>query len=211
MNSTKSHNDNAHPAAAQSLNERSLIMAPVDQYGIPCAYIRGGTSKALFFYEKDLPAPGPLRDTVFKRLMGSPDSYQIDGMGGATTHTSKIALISPPSRKDADVDFTFVQVSINEDSVSYKGNCGNISSAVGPFALDEGLVKTVRKGYSADESLAAQEVRIYNTNTKSILVSHVVVDPATSSALTTGVASIAGVPGTGSPILMDYSNVSIQT
>ncbi|KAJ9608334.1 hypothetical protein H2200_007322 [Cladophialophora chaetospira] len=181
-------------------------MAHVDQYGIACAYIRGGTSKALFFYEKDLPAPGPLRDTVFKRLMGTPDAYQIDGMGGATTHTSKIALISPSSREDVDVDFTFVQVLPNEDKVSYHGNCGNISSAVGPFALDEGLVKIVRKGYSADESLTAREVRIYNTNTKSILISHVVIDPTTGFSLATGGASIAGVPGTGSPILMEYSN-----
>ncbi|KAJ9641319.1 hypothetical protein H2204_002997 [Knufia peltigerae] len=184
-------------------------MAHVDQYGIPCAYIRGGTSKALFFYEKDLPAPGPLRDTVFKRLMGTPDAHQIDGMGGATTHTSKITLIKPSSREDADIDFTFVQVLPDEDKVSYQGNCGNISSAVGPFALDEGLVKIVRKGYSTDESLTAREVRIFNTNTKSILISHIVVDPTTGYSLATGGSRIAGVLGTGSPILMDYSNVSI--
>ncbi|CAK7237346.1 hypothetical protein SBRCBS47491_009944 [Sporothrix bragantina] len=181
-------------------------MAHVDQVGIPCAYIRGGTSKAMFFHEKDLPPPGPLRDTIFKRLMGTPDSHQIDGVGGATTHTSKIALICPPSREDADVDFTFVHVFIERDAVSYTGNCGNISSAVGPFAIDEGIVTTFRKGRSTDDSLTTREVRIHQTNTKSILVAHVTVDPATGYSVTAGGASISGVPGTSAPILMDYSH-----
>jgi 2-methylaconitate cis-trans-isomerase PrpF len=183
-------------------------MAPVDQYGIPCTYIRGGTSKALFFHEKDIPSPGRLRDTVLERVMGSPDEHQIDGMGGATTHTSKIAIVSPSTREDADVDFTFAQVSINQGGVSYKGNCGNISSAVGPFAIDEGIVSMNRKGHSTDECLAAREVRIYNTNTKKILISHVPVDKKSGFTVSVGDTSIAGVPGTGAAILMDYRNVS---
>ena len=183
-------------------------MAHVGQHGIPCAYIRGGTSKALFFHEKHLPAAGAVRDTVLKRLMGSPDAHQIDGMGGGTTHTSKIAIVNPSSREDADVDFTFAQVSINQDGVSYKGNCGNISSAVGPFAIDEGIVKVNRKGYSADSSLLAREVRIYNTNTKKVLISHVPVEPNSEFSVSEGDTRIAGVPGTSAPILMDYRNVS---
>lgn len=187
----------------------AFAMAHVDQVGIPCAYIRGGTSKAMFFHEKDLPPPGATRDSVFKRLMGTPDSHQIDGMGGATTHTSKIAIISAPSREDADVDFNFVHVFIERDAVSYTGNCGNISSAVGPFAIDEGIVKVNRKGISTDPNLTTREVRIHSLNTKSILVAHVTVDPSTGFSVTSGKASISGVPGTSAPVLMDYSNVSI--
>jgi len=185
-------------------------MAHFDQYGIPCAYIRGGTSKALFLHEKDIPPPGLLRDTVLKRLIGSPDDQQIDGMGGGKTHTSKIAIIGPPSQEDADVDFTFAQVSIDHDNVSYGGNCGNISSAVGPFAIDEGIVKITRKGRSTDDSMTAREVHIYNTNTKKLLISHVPVDPISGFSTTTGNAKIAGVHGTSAPILMDYRNVSIR-
>lgn len=191
----------------QPTDSQIFAMAHVDQVGIPCSYIRGGTSKAVFFFEKDLPPPGPVRDAVLKRLMGTPDSHQIDGMGGATTHTSKVALIGPPSREDADVDFTFVHVFIERDAVSYTGNCGNISSAVGPFAIDEGIVKVNRKGRPTDGNLTTREVRIHNTNTKSILISHVTVDPTTGFSVTSGAASISGVPGTSAPVLMDYSNV----
>lgn len=182
-------------------------MAPPDQYGIPCAYIRGGTSKALFFHEKDIPPPGAQRDAVLKRVMGSPDAHQIDGMGGTRTHTSKIAIVRPSMREDADVDFTFAQVGIDQDGVSYKGNCGNISSAVGSFAIDEGLVSVNRTGHSGDSSLKAREVRIYNTNTQKILISHVPVDPDSGLSVTVGNAIIDGVPGRSAPILMDYRNV----
>jgi len=189
-------------------------MAYADQYGIPCAYVRGGTSKALFFHEQDIPPPGPLRDIVLKRLMGSPDAHQIDGMGGRSTHTSKIAIVRPSNREDADVDFTFAQIAVEQDEVSYKGNCGNISSAVGPFAIDEGLLgKGLRKGSrkerSASDSIAVTEVRIFNTNTQRILIAHVPVDKKSGFSISAGNAKIAGVPGTSAPILMDYRNVSI--
>jgi 2-methylaconitate cis-trans-isomerase PrpF len=186
-------------------------MAHADQYGIPCAYIRGGTSKALFFHEKDIPPPGPIRDIVLKRLMGSPDAHQVDGMGGRSTHTSKIAIVRPSEREDADVDFTFAQVAIEQDSVSYKGNCGNISSAVGPFAIDEGLLDTKSDSFGKDiakDGTAFRRVRIFNTNTQRVLVSHVPVEKKSGFSITTGNSMIAGVPGTSAPILMDYSNVS---
>ena len=126
--------------------------------GIPCTVIRGGTSKGLYLMEKDIPAPGAARDKVLLRLMGSPDPRQIDGLGGATSVTSKVAIIAPSSRPDADVDYTFAQVNITRPSVSYAGNCGNISSGVGLFAIEQGLI-TVADG--------PVTVRIFNTNTQS--------------------------------------------
>lgn len=109
--------------------------------GIPCMIMRGGTSKGLYLLEKDLPPQGADRDAVLLRLMGSPDIRQIDGLGGATSVTSKVAIVSPSQRDDADVDYTFAQVSIRRPMVSYAGNCGNISSGVGPFAIESGLVE----------------------------------------------------------------------
>ncbi|KAL7915553.1 PrpF domain-containing protein [Trichoderma velutinum] len=182
-------------------------MAHADQYGIPCAYIRGGTSKAMFFHGRDIPPPGPLRDTVLKRLMGSPDAQQVDGMGGRSTHTSKIAIVRPSDREGVDVDFTFAQVSVDQDLISYKGNCGNISSAVGPFAIDEGLMgQNANIEYSANDDTALTEVRIFNTNTQRVLLALVPVDKKTGFSITTGDSMIAGVPGTSAPILMDYKN-----
>jgi 2-methylaconitate cis-trans-isomerase PrpF len=183
-------------------------MAHVDQNAVPCAYIRGGTSKALFFHEKDLPPPGELRDDVLKRAMGSPDAHQIDGMGGCSTHTSKVAIIGPPTEVGADINFTFAQISVKGTVISYEGNCGNISSAVGAFAIDEGLLKSHRKGQGANPKITAREVRIYNTNTKKILLSHVPIEESSGFSITSGDTSIPGVPGTGAPILMDYRNVS---
>lgn len=173
---------------------------------VPVAYIRGGTSKALFFHEKDIPSPGPQRDRLLKRFMGTPDPLQIDGMGGTRVVTSKVAIIKPSTRSDADVDYTFGQVGVMDDSIGYKGNCGNISSGVGPFAIDEGLVTNFREGVSPAEGIRTQEVRIFNTNTNKILVSHVPINTHGKS-LAAGKFAIDGTPGTGAPILMDYKDV----
>ena len=178
-----------------------------EQYAVPCAYVRGGTSKAMFFHEADIPAPGALRDALLKRLMGTPDALQIDGMGGSKHSTSKIAIVGPSVREDVDIDFTFAQMGVEKDSISYTGNCGNISSAVGPFGVDERIVKEYRKGHSTDENLHVREVRIYNTGTKKVLISHVPIDEKTGSSISQGDMAIDGVPGTGAPILMDYRNV----
>ena len=175
---------------------------------VPVAYMRGGTSKALFFHEQNVPPPGLSRDRFLRRVMGSPDPLQIDGMGGSHIVTSKIALIRASDQPDVDIDYTFVQVGIDNATVGYAGNCGNISAAVGPFAIDEGLVKQIRPGMSLDPAIKTQVVRIYNTGTKKVLISHVPIDPISGKSLESGSFSIAGCPGSGAPILLDYSNVS---
>jgi 2-methylaconitate cis-trans-isomerase PrpF len=108
-------------------------MTVSEQTGIRCVLMRGGTSKGLYFHQADLPGPGPQRDAMLLRLMGSPDVLQIDGLGGSRPITSKVAIIAPSAHDYADVDYTFAQVEIDRAKVGYAGNCGNISSGVGPF------------------------------------------------------------------------------
>ena len=110
---------------------------------IPCVYMRGGTSKAVFFRDEDLPKDVAERDKVILSAFGSPDRRQIDGMGGANTSTSKVAVIKKSDRPGIDVDYDFGQVDVNAPIVGKTMNCGNISSAVGPYAIDEGLVEAV--------------------------------------------------------------------
>lgn len=183
----------------------SILSMSSEQISIPLSHYRGGTSKALFLHEKDVPPPGASRDKVLKRLMGSPDPMQIDGMGGTHIVTSKIALIRPSTRPDADVDYTFCQVSIEDDLIAYDGNCGNISAAVGPFSITEGLVKEFREGQSVEPSVKTQDVRVYVTGTKKILTEHIPVDQ-NGKVVQTGDFAIAGCPGTGAPILLDYKD-----
>jgi len=121
----------------------SGVRARVNQSRIPCAILRGGTSKGVFFHEGDLPRDPQARDRVLLAAMGSPDPRQIDGLGGADNLTSKIVIVGPSTRADADVDYTFGQVGIDLPYVSYTANCGNLSAAVGAFAIEEGLVPTV--------------------------------------------------------------------
>lgn len=155
----------------------------------PCVYMRGGTSKAVIFHKKDLPKDTSEWKEIFLKTMGTPDPKQIDGMGGTVSSTSKIAVVSPSEREDADVDYYFVQVDIKKANISDNLNCGNISSAIGPFAIDEGLVP-------AAEPITV--VRIYNVNTAKIIEAHVRVE--NGKAAVDGNAQIKGVPGTGSPI-----------
>lgn len=165
-----------------------------EQESIRCVLMRGGTSKGLYFHDKDLPPAGPSRDAVLLRLMGSPDVLQIDGLGGSRPITSKVAIIAPSARDDADVDYTFAQVDIESPAVGYGGNCGNISSGVGPFAIDEGLVDRVEP---------VTRVRIYNTNTKALLTAEVPVKDG--KAQVTGDLAIPGIPGTGAEIVMNWA------
>ena len=164
-----------------------------DQAGLRCTLMRGGTSKGVYLFEQDLPPSGPQRDALLKRLMGTPDVMQIDGLGGTHLITSKIAVIGPPSVPNADVDDTFAQCELDRDVIDWRGNCGNISAGVGPFAIDAGLVR-------AREPVT--EVRIYNTNTQKIIVAHVQVERG--RAKVKGDYAIAGVPGTGAEIFLDY-------
>ncbi|MGL6202402.1 MAG: 2-methylaconitate cis-trans isomerase PrpF family protein [Lachnospiraceae bacterium] len=168
-----------------------------EQKRVPVVILRGGTSKGIYIKANDLPADPEQRDEVILRIFGSPDVRQIDGLAGADPLTSKLAIISPSDRPDADVDYTFAQVSINERVVDYNGNCGNISSGVGPFAIDESLIK-------AQEPVT--KVRIYNTNTGKMLYAEVQVKDG--KARVSGDCVIAGVPGTGSPILMDFASTA---
>lgn len=157
--------------------------------------MRGGTSRGLFFREEDLPSDPQERDWLISRAYGSPDPYgrQIDGIGGATSTTSKVAVIGPPTMEGADVDYTFGQVSIDTPLIDRKGNCGNISSAVGPFAIDEGLVP-VQEGITT--------VRIHNTNTRKLIVAHVPVRNGKHQVH--GDCYIDGIPEPGAPITLDY-------
>lgn len=161
----------------------------------PCVYMRGGTSKAVIFHKKDLPKDRSLWGEIFLKVMGTPDVKQIDGMGGTVSSTSKIAVISPSEEENIDVNYEFFQVDIVIPRVDSTANCGNISSAVGPFAIDEGLVEAV-------EPITV--VRVLNTNTNKIIEEHVRVQ--NGRAMVHGNEIIKGVPGTGSKIDMYFEN-----
>jgi 2-methylaconitate cis-trans-isomerase PrpF len=161
-----------------------------------CAIVRGGTSKGVYIMMNQYPKDPKKRDAVVLAIYGSPDVRQIDGLGGADVLTSKHAIISPSTRPDADVDYTFGQVSFETAFVDYGGNCGNISAGVGPFAIDEGLVAPVEP---------ITTVRINMTNSNKILVAEVPVKDG--KAMVDGDYAISGVPGTGAKIAMDWSDV----
>lgn len=165
------------------------------QRAIPAVFMRGGTSKAIMFHARDLPAARAAWDPIFLAAMGSPDPYgrQLDGMGGGVSSLSKVCVLAPSARADADIDYTFAQVQIREAAVDYRGNCGNMSSAVGPFAVDEGLVAA-----SGDTAL----VRIFNTNTKKLIHAHFPLRDG--RARSDGDLAIPGVGGTGAPIRLDF-------
>jgi 2-methylaconitate cis-trans-isomerase PrpF len=166
-----------------------------EQVAIRCTLLRGGTSKGVYLHEHDIPGPGLVRDRVLKRIMGTPDVMQIDGLGGTHLVTSKMAIIKRSTHPDADIDYTFAQVDIDRDIIDYEGNCGNISAGVGPFAIDAGLVDIVTP---------ITQVRIHNTNTGKLFTAHVPV--AGGRAKVEGDFAIAGVPGTGAELFLDYSN-----
>ncbi|SDG21890.1 2-methylaconitate cis-trans isomerase PrpF [Pseudomonas abietaniphila] len=156
-------------------------MAHTAQIRIPATYMRGGTSKGVFFRLQDLPeaaqVPGPSRDALLLRVIGSPDPYakQIDGMGGATSSTSKTVILSKSIKADHDVDYLFGQVSIDTPFVDWSGNCGNLSAAVGPFAISNGLVDASRV---PDNGVAV--IRIWQANIGKTIIAHV---PMTNGAV----------------------------
>lgn len=165
------------------------------QVRITAVYMRGGSSKAVFFMEKDIPSDPESRDRVILAAFGSPDpnARQIDGMGGAVSTTSKVAIISPSKVPGTDVNYNFGQVSVTAPLIDYKGNCGNISSAVGPFAIDEGLV-------SAQEPMTT--VRIWQENTKKVIIAEVPVKDKKHQV--EGDYSIDGVPGSGAKVTLRF-------
>lgn len=167
----------------------------MDQAFIPAVFLRGGSSKGVFFHAKDLPQDRAKQDAIFLSVLGSPDPYgrQLDGMGGGISSLSKAVIIGPPSHPDADVDYTFAQVAVDRPLVDWSSNCGNLSSAVGPFAVDEGLVRA-----SDGEAL----VRIHQVNTKRIIHARFLVRGG--RAATEGDFAMAGVSGTGARIRLDF-------
>jgi hypothetical protein len=165
------------------------------QIKLPAVFMRGGTSNAIVFHASDLPRDRALWDEIFLAAIGSPDPYgrQLDGMGGGISSLSKVCVVGPSTHADADIDYTFAQVQVKEAKVDYSANCGNMSSAMGPFALDEGIVKA-----SGREAL----VRIHNTNTKKIIHARFALDDGLSAV--DGDLSIPGVAGTGSPVRLEF-------
>lgn len=167
----------------------------MSQKRVPAIFMRGGSSKGVFFHSSDLPEDKTKWNEIFLSVLGSPDPYgrQLNGMGGGISSLSKAVVIGPPTRPDADVDYTFAQVSVRDALVDYSSNCGNLSSAVGPFAIDTGLV---------DASATEREVRIHNTNSRKLIVSRVPIRAGLSEVV--GDFSIPGVSGTGAKIQLDF-------
>jgi 4-oxalomesaconate tautomerase len=165
--------------------------------GIPATLMRGGTSKGLYFDARDLPTARADRDALLLAAMGSPDPRQVDGVGGAHPLTSKVAVIGPATRPDADVDYLFLQVVVDRAEVSDAQNCGNILAGVGPWALEHGLLPVAGE---------VTPVRIHMVNTASIAVAHV---PTRRGAVEyEGDARIDGVPGTAAAISIDFLDVA---
>lgn len=163
---------------------------------IPAVFMRGGTSKAVVFDARDLPPDPAVCDAVFLAAMGSPDpnGRQLDGMGGGISSLSKVCVVGPPTRPDADVDYTFAQIGVKVPDVDYSANCGNMSSAMGPFAVEAGLVPPPPDGIAL--------VRIHNTNTRKIIHSRFPV--AGGLPVTEGDLAVDGVAGTGAPVKLEF-------
>lgn len=164
-----------------------------ESFTLPCSIIRGGTSKGVFFLEGIVPPEGAERDKVLLSVLGSPDIRQIDGLGGAHSLTSKVCLIGPSIREDADVDYTYGQVILDRAFIDWEGNCGNLTSAVGIFAIAQNLLKPIEPFTT---------VRIFNTNTNKII--HVTYPVKDGIVLSEGNYSIPGAPGTGAKLKVDF-------
>lgn len=160
-------------------------------FSVPAVFMRGGTSKGVFLHARDLPDPGPQRDQLLLQIMGSPDPMQIDGMGGTYSSTSKVVVVEPGP--DGAIIYWFAQIGVDTSVVDWSGNCGNLTTAVAPFAIDEGLVSVTG---------ATARVRLINGNTRVNIDADVELDGG--RAATTGPLAIAGVPGTGSPVVTRY-------
>ncbi|OJJ42917.1 hypothetical protein ASPZODRAFT_154897 [Penicilliopsis zonata CBS 506.65] len=166
---------------------------------LPAAYYRGGTSRALLFHEHHLPRDRTAWTRIFLGVMGSPDarySRQLDGLGGGISSLSKICVVRPSRRADAHVDFTFVQVGVHSAEVDYAGNCGNMTSAIGPFAVNERLIRL------SSEIETETTVSLYNTNTDKLI--HSTFPVYRGEAVATGDFAIDGVAGTGARVRLDF-------
>lgn len=176
---------------------------------LPTSFWRGGTSNGLLFHRRDLPKDEAEWQPLFAAAMGSPDPYgrQLNGMGGGVSSLSKICVVAPSQRDDADVDYTFVQVGIKEGDLDIAGNCGNMSSTIGPFAVNEDLAQP---HVETEDDVLRTTVRIFNTNTSKIIHSSFEVEQGSTKGSggyrfkPTGSYSIDGVSGTSSPITLSF-------
>jgi 2-methylaconitate isomerase len=168
------------------------------QIAIPAVFMRGGTSKALVFHHRDLPGERPDWEPIFLAAMGSPDpnGRQLDGMGGGNSSLSKVCIIEKSARPDADIDYTFGQVEIRDGRVDYHGSCGSMASAMGPFAVDEGLVDAPADGEAT--------VRIRDVNADRIIVSRFPVRGG--RAAVAGDLAVDGIAGTGAPVTLEFQS-----
>ncbi|MET4578137.1 4-oxalomesaconate tautomerase [Ottowia thiooxydans] len=181
-------------------SQTALFRHPVsresDQYKVRCVLMRGGTSKGPFFLDEDLPPPGAERDLLLLRVMGALEPRRIDGIGGIDSLTNKVAIISRSSREGVDVDYLFGQICVHKNTIDYSVNCGNMLSAVGPFAVDSGLVQP-------GEDIT--RVRIFNVNTGKRIDEQVVT--LNGKASYQGDARIDGVHGSAAPVLVEFLDV----
>lgn len=168
--------------------------------GVPCLWMRGGSSKGAYLLARDLPSDPAARDHFLLRLMGSPDPRQIDGLGGGDPLTSKVAILSPPSRPDADVDYLFLQAFVDQALVSDAQGCGNILAAVGPAAIERGLVPAQQ---------GETPVRIHMLNTGEVALARV--QTPGGRVQYAGSAAIDGVPGTAAPVALMFQNIAGST
>ena len=167
------------------------------QTAISCSLMRAGTSKGLYFQADDLPTDRVFRDRVLLAAMGSPDARQIDGLGGAHPLTSKVAIVSRSGKVDADIDYLFLQVSVDRAEVSDSQNCGNMLAGVGPYAIEQGLV-AANDGFT--------DVRIHMINTNGIAVARV--STPGRRVEYSGDARIDGVPGSAAPVLLEFLDIA---
>ena len=168
--------------------------------GIPCTWMRGGTSKGAYFLARDLPAVKAERDALLLSVMGSPDPRQIDGIGGADPLTSKVAVVGASDRPDADIDYLFLQVFVDKAIVTDRQNCGNILSGVVQFAIEKGLAQ------AAD---GRTEVAVYMVNSDQ--VAEVTIETPGGAVTYEGAARIDGVPGTAAPVLQNFPEAAGST
>lgn len=178
-------------------------MSATKQNRLPAAYYRGGTSRAIIFQQKDLPKDRREWEPIFCGVIGSPDpnGRQLDGMGGGISSLSKICVVGPSTHPEADLDYTFAAIGVKQWDVDYSSNCGNMTSAIGPFAVDKGMVKSERNGDTT--------VRIHNTNTGKLI--HSTFPISDGEAVAEGRFSIDGVAGTAAKIELAFLNpASVQ-
>ncbi|KAI9368130.1 PrpF protein [Aspergillus egyptiacus] len=177
---------------------RRPLSTSTSQHSLPAAYYRGGTSRAVFFKEADLPRSRKEWPPIFRGVIGSPDPYgrQLDGLGGGISSLSKVCVVGEPTHPDADVDYTFAALGVKNPDVDFSSNCGNMVSAVGPFAVDSGLFPTSK------EAVGDAVVRIHNTNTGKII--HARFPVVHGEAAARGDLAIDGVAGTGAAVRLDF-------